>query len=253
MSEPLLFQTLLYLWFALAAIVFVALFFITAPYGRHAADSRLPKINATFGWVFMESPSVLVFAACFLLSNRPITAPLIAFLALWELHYVNRSWIFPFMRRGGVKSMPIPVALGAFFFTSVNGYLNGRYLNQFAPVYPTAWLWDPRFLIGATLFFSGFFINQQSDRILFNLRKPGETGYKIPRGGLYRFVSCPNYLGEIIEWSGFALATWSPAGLAFVAWTIANLAPRAWSHHRWYLGKFADYPRERRALVPLLF
>ncbi|MDH5284165.1 MAG: 3-oxo-5-alpha-steroid 4-dehydrogenase, partial [Gemmatimonadota bacterium] len=35
--------------------------------------------------------------------------------------------------------------------------------------------------------------------------------------------------------------------------TVANLAPRAWSHHRWYLEKFPDYPPDRKALIPHLF
>ena len=65
-------------------------------------------------------------------------------------------------------------------------------------------------------------------------------------------MSCPNYLGEIVEWCGWALATWSPAGLAFAVYTAANLAPRAVSNHHWYLSHFPDYPRERRALIPFV-
>jgi protein-S-isoprenylcysteine O-methyltransferase Ste14 len=75
----------------------------------------------------------------------------------------------------------------------------------------------------------------------------------IPRGGLFRWVSAPNYLGEMMEWVGFAIATWSLAGAAFAVWTIANLLPRAVSNHRWYRSKFADYPPERRALIPWIF
>ncbi|MBW2713856.1 MAG: DUF1295 domain-containing protein, partial [Deltaproteobacteria bacterium] len=83
-----------------------------------------------------------------------------------------------------------------------------------------------------------------------NLRKPGETGYKIPYGGFYRWVSSPNYLGEIIEWAGFAMLTWTPAGLAFLVFSISNLFPRAFSHHRWYQEQFEDYPEERKAIIP---
>ena len=103
------------------------------------------------------------------------------------------------------------------------------------------------------MFLLGFAINLQSDSILRSLRKPGETDYKVPHGGLYRFVSCPNYLGEIVEWSGWALMTWSLPGLAFALYTFANLAPRALKHHRWYQEKFADYPKERKALIPGLW
>ena len=90
--------------------------------------------------------------------------------------------------------------------------------------------------------------------MLRTLRAPGERGYKIPRGGLYRFVSAPNYFGELVEWSGFALAAWSPAALVFVVWTAANLAPRAWANHRWYRRTFPDYPPEppRARALPLL-
>ncbi|MEL6182594.1 MAG: 3-oxo-5-alpha-steroid 4-dehydrogenase, partial [Myxococcota bacterium] len=110
---------------------------------------------------------------------------------------------------------------------------------------------DPRFIVGVLVFAVGMAINLHSDTLLLNLRKPHEHGYKIPHGGVYRWVSSPNYLGEIIEWFGWALATWSLGGLAFALYTAANLAPRAWTHHRWYLDTFPDtYPKERRALIP---
>lgn len=89
--------------------------------------------------------------------------------------------------------------------------------------------------------------------ILRRLRRPGDTSYHIPFGGAYRWVSCPNYFGELVEWLGWAILTWSPAGLVFFFWSAANLVPRARTHHRWYREHFADYPRERRALIPFLF
>jgi steroid 5-alpha reductase family enzyme len=131
--------------------------------------------------------------------------------------------------------------------------LNGRWVTHFAPTYGASWLADPRFLVGAALFLAGFVINIQSDTILMNLRKPGETGYKVPQGGLYRWLSCPNYFGELVEWTGWAIATWSLPGLAFAIWTAANLVPRARTNHQWYREKFPDYPRERRAVLPLLY
>jgi|SRR5580704_5518639 3-oxo-5-alpha-steroid 4-dehydrogenase 1 len=254
MGEEAVYPWILRGFVALAIVTFPVLFFVTAPYGRHGGASRLPSIDATLGWIVMESPSALGFFACFLLGDHRGDPARIALLLLWELHYVHRAFVFPFRRRGGSRTMPVPVAASAFVFTSVNSYLNGRWIFTFAPAtaYGAAWLGDPRFLAGAALFLAGFALNQHADRVLFNLRKPGETGYKIPVGGFYRWVSCPNYLGEIVEWSGFALAAWSWPALAFAAWTIANLLPRAVSHHRWYREKFPDYPAERRALIPYL-
>jgi steroid 5-alpha reductase family enzyme len=109
-----------------------------------------------------------------------------------------------------------------------------------------------RIFLGFLLFFGGAYINIRSDNILLRLRKPGETDYKIPAGFLFRYVSCPNFLGEMIEWSGFAIMAWNVPALSFAVWTVANLAPRALHHHRWYLEKFSEYPKNRKAFIPFL-
>jgi protein-S-isoprenylcysteine O-methyltransferase Ste14 len=141
-----------------------------------------------------------------------------------------------------------------FTFNLINGYLNGRYLFGLSGGYTSTWLADPRFLLGLGLFFLGTLINRRADRTLRDLRHRlhGTDGarYRVPDEGLYRWISCPNYLGEIVEWTGWAIATWSLAGLSFAVWTVANLAPRAWANHRWYLETWPDYPPERKALVP---
>jgi protein-S-isoprenylcysteine O-methyltransferase Ste14 len=119
-------------------------------------------------------------------------------------------------------------------------------------LYDSSWFLDPRFIAGTALFFTGLWIHIRSDNILRSLRPPGESGYKVPVGGLYRYVSAPNYFGEIVQWFGWALATWSPAGLAFAAFTVANLLPRGIAHHRWYKEYFPDYPEDRKAVIPLV-
>jgi protein-S-isoprenylcysteine O-methyltransferase Ste14 len=96
-------------------------------------------------------------------------------------------------------------------------------------------------------------INIKSDDILFKLRDKGDVGYKTPKGWLFNKVSCPNYLGELIEWVGWAIATWSLAGLSFALWTVANLVPRAISHHKWYKENLNDYPEKRKVLIPFIF
>ncbi|MEM6929685.1 MAG: hypothetical protein AAF602_22285 [Myxococcota bacterium] len=55
-----------------------------------------------------------------------------------------------------------------------------------------------------------------------------------------------------MEWTGWALATWSLAGLGFAVYSVANLLPRALQHHRWYRATFDDYPTSRRALIPFV-
>ena len=246
---------------AFAAISFVWLQFVSAPYGRHLRDGWGPRINATLGWVIMEAPSPLVFFACWLAGEpaRRFSAAGLIFLLLWETHYVYRTFIFPFRRRGGEREMPLSIALLSILFNLANAYLNARWLYTLGPERQARWLLDPRFLSGVALFALGYWINHQSDRILFNLRKPGprdipgSSRYSIPYGGLFPFVSCPNYFGELVEWMGWALCTFSPAGLAFALASAANLVPRARTHHRWYRETFLDYPRERKAIVPLVY
>lgn len=239
-------------WAGVAACVFIALQFLTAPYGRHARPGWGPTIHRTAGWVIMESPAVIVFLACFLVSGRRDAAS-IAFLLLWLLHYVYRAFIYPFRLRGGQLRMPLSVVAMALGFNVMNGYLQGRGIFTLGPARGVEWFADPRFIVGALLFLAGYALNQQSDIILRGLRAPGESGYRVPYGGAFGLVSCPNYSGELVEWLGWAMLTWSPAGLVFFLWTAANLVPRARSHHRWYLERFPDYPRERRAVVPWLF
>jgi protein-S-isoprenylcysteine O-methyltransferase Ste14 len=251
--ERELYSCLLIAWAGVAACAFIALQFVAAPYGRHSRPGWGPTIHRTAGWVIMESPAVAVFLVCFLLSDRRTDPVALAFLLLWLLHYVNRALIYPFRLRGGQLRMPVSVMAMGFLFNVMNGYLQGRGLFALGPARGVGWFGDQRFIVGLLLFLGGYALNRQSDAVLRGLRTPGDTGYQIPYAGAFRLVSCPNYLGELVEWLGWALLTWSPAGLAFFLWTAANLLPRARSHHRWYQERFPTYPVERKAVIPFLY
>lgn len=239
-------------WTALALVVFVTLFFVSAPYGRHRRDGWGPTIDATTGWVLMELPAVVLMVVYYGTGNRRGDLVALAFLLMWQVHYVHRTLVFPFRLRGRGRRAPVAVVLMAFLFNLGNTYFNGRWLFALSPLYPADWLTRPVFLLGAGLWLVGFSINIQADNALLRLRRPGDEGYRIPRGGMYRFISCPNYFGEIVEWCGWAIATWSLGGLSFALWTFANLVPRAVAHHRWYRQTFDEYPPTRRAVIPFV-
>lgn len=249
MNEAEIYHWALLGMFAMAVLTAGALWVRTAPYGRYGEAGWGPTVNNRLGWIIMESPASLTIAVMFLLGTPAVGAWVL--LAVWEVHYIHRAFLYPFKMRPGAP-MPLSIAAMGAIFNVYNGYLNGRWLSHFSTAYDGTWLADPRFAAGVVLFFAGFAINLHADKVLRNLRKPGDTGYYIPQGGLYRWVSCPNYLGEMLEWFGWALATWSLPGLAFAVYTVANLGPRALAHHRWYRKKFPDYPAERRALIPLM-
>jgi len=236
---------------AFAIITVLLLSFITAPYGRHERKGWGPTMSNRWGWVLMELPAVAVFVPLYFIGTKSSEWAPLFLLALWQAHYFHRTLIFPFRLKTKGKRVALIIILLGMTFNSLNAYVNARQLSEFG-TYPVTWLLSPQFLIGTVLFAVGYIINRHADRTLLRLRAPGESGYKIPHGGLYKFVSCPNYLGEIIEWTGFAIATWSLPGLAFALYTLANVGPRALSNHKWYQEKFSDYPSERRALIPFL-
>jgi len=251
MSELHLHQNLVLGVFVAAVLSCITLLYVTAPYGRHLRSGWGPTFSARTGWVVMESPAVLLFLAVYLQGQNRLQLPVLVFLAMWQLHYINRTFLFPFRLSHNSHRMPVAVAIMAIIFNCVNAYINARWISHFG-AYDAAWLQRPEFIVGLTVFVAGWLINLHADRILIRLRSNDERGYRIPEGGLYRFVSCPNYFGEMLEWAGWALATWSMAGLAFAVFTVANLLPRAIANHRWYHQHFADYPESRKAVIPFL-
>jgi 3-oxo-5-alpha-steroid 4-dehydrogenase 1 len=185
MNEGAFFNSLIIAWFLLAAVVFLALVFVAAPYGRHFRSSWGPAINNRLGWVIMEAAAPIVFAICFVFGSNANTLTTLVFLGLWEAHYIHRAFIYPFGRRGKRRGMSLTIVGFGLLFNMANGYFNGRYIFTFSSGYTIGWLRDPRFVAGIVLFIIGFIINRQADQILHNLRNPGEDGYRIPYGGFY--------------------------------------------------------------------
>lgn len=244
---------LLYFMFGFSAVSFVASFFYTTPYGRFKTSSGRFDLPPLPGWLLLESPCLFAAAITFFFSggNTGALVPLI-FICIWQTHYFYRSVIFPLRVSRGSKPVALSGIAFGVVFNSLNGFLNGYAFAHAEHLLDSGWLATPYFIVGIALMAVGLGINIHADTILRNLRKPGESGYKIPHGGLYRWISVPNYFGEIIEWGGLALASCTPAALAFWLFTIANLFPRALAHHRWYRETFADYPAERKAIVPFV-
>jgi len=252
MDELTFYRICLFSLFAFAVIVYFSLLLISAPYGRHLRKGWGYTVRAKLGWFIMEFPAFFVIIIFFFAGNRRTNIVAIIFLLMWATHYFQRTFVFPFMMKGGEKKFPAVLMVFALGFNTINGYVNGRYLFYYSPVYQISWLYDPRFIIGFIFFISGMVINLHSDHILRGLRGSAKNGYSIPRKGLFKYISCPNYFGEILEWTGWAIATWSVPGLAFAVFTFANLAPRAFTNHRWYLENFSDYPKKRKALFPFI-
>ncbi len=239
-----------------AVAVFVALHFVTAGYGMMRSRRWGLCIPNRIGWVVMEAPVFVVMCVLWWCSARRMeTAPLVMF-CLFQLHYLQRSFIFPLLIRRS-SPMPLAIIVMGMVFNTLNALMQGGWIFHVSPAdrYPLSWLWSWQMIVGTILFFTGMGINLHSDYIIRHLRRPGDTAHYIPRGGMFRYVTSANYFGEFVEWTGFAVLTWSWAGAVFALWTFANLAPRARALSHRYAEEFgSDYTRlHRRHIIPFIY
>ncbi len=256
MFETSIYYSVLAGMIVLACIVFIALQKITPAYGLTYDRKWGPSIDNRLGWMLMEAPVFFAMLALWLCSPRRGEPALIVMTCLFLLHYFQRSFIFPLLIKGKSK-MPLSIIISGITFNLLNAYMIGGWFFyiQPAPEYPVSWLWSPLFILGTAVFFIGMGINIHSDAIIRNLRKPGDTGHYIPRGGMFRYVTSANYLGELTEWIGFAILTWSLPGVVFAVWTFANLGPRARATHRKYISMFGkEYEGlGRKYMIPFIY
>ncbi|NIM71569.1 MAG: DUF1295 domain-containing protein [Xanthomonadales bacterium] len=241
-------DTPLSIQFLLCPLVLLSLLWVTAPYGRHFKPGWGPALPNRIAWFLMELPALLTIA--WLVLGHPLGAHPAALvpLALWVFHYAYRTLLFPALMRPSDHTFPVLLVVFAIAFNLLNGYNNANALIANAQADSSLSGWN--FWAGGAMFALGFALHAHSDAVIRGLRRPGETDYRIPQGGLFRWVGSPHYLGEIVQWCGWAVMTWSLAGLAFALFTLCNLAPRAVSNHRWYRTRFTDYPRNRKILIP---
>ena len=241
---------------ALAVIVFISLFFVDAGYGKFYQPKWGPSVNNRLGWVLMEAPVFIAMLLLWWYSDRRADTVRVVFLLLFELHYFNRSFIFPLQIRGRSR-MPLSIILMGVIFNTLNAFMQGGWIFYFSPAdyYSPDWLTSLPFLIGTVVFLFGMAVNIQSDSIIRHLRQPGDTAHYLPKGGMFRYVTSANYFGEFVEWAGFAILTWSWSGAVFALWTFANLAPRAARIYDMYSREFPDEldTRKTKRMIPFIY
>lgn len=240
---------------ALACVVFAALFFVRAGYGMFASRAWGPSVPNKAGWAAMEAPAFLTVLWIWRGSSVRFEMPELVFFLLFELHYFQRAFVFPFLLRGRGR-MPVAIAAMGALFNVANGFLLGESLFRLSPagLYTADWLAQPAFWAGLLMFAAGMGANLHSDHVIRSLRRPGDTRHYLPRKGLYRLVTSGNYFGELLEWTGFAVLTQSEAAAVFAAWTFANLAPRAHAIRERYIKEFGKAAvGNRKRLIPYIY
>ena len=182
------FQIFLWVMSAVALVVFIALYFVKAGYGMFRTASWGISINNKLAWVLMEAPVFIVMFGLWGKSGAGFTVPVYFFFLLFQLHYLQRAFIFPFLLKGKSR-MPVAIMAMGIVFNLLNGMMQAGGLFYFAPegLYADGWayLLKPHALLGIILFFAGMFVNLHSDYVIRHLRKPGDTKHYLPGKGLY--------------------------------------------------------------------
>ena len=102
-----------------AAAVFAALRFFEAGYGYLFNPRYGFPVPNKWGWMLMEAPVCVAMTVLWLLSDRTWEAAPLALFAMFQSHYVYRSFIFP-LRIRGRSQMPFGiVAMGMVFNLSL--------------------------------------------------------------------------------------------------------------------------------------
>ncbi|KAI4356021.1 hypothetical protein L6164_000075 [Bauhinia variegata] len=256
-EDEAIFHYSLFTLFLIAPPTFISLRFLQAPYGKHHRTGWGPNLPPPLAWFLMESPTLWLTLLLFPNGAHFSNPKSLILISPFLIHYFNRTCLYPVRllttpAKKTAPGFPLSVALMAFGFNLLNAYLQARWVSHYKDYGGDGWFWW-RFSGGLAVFLAGMALNVWSDRELLRLKKQGK-GYVVPRGGLFELVSCPNYFGEIVEWFGWAVMTWSWVGLGFFLYTCANLVPRARANHHWYLDKFGeDYPKNRKAVIPFLY
>ncbi|KAI6029435.1 3-oxo-5-alpha-steroid 4-dehydrogenase-domain-containing protein [Pisolithus microcarpus] len=248
------------------------------------------SVDGIRSWIFMELFAPVTFVYAFmqapLLDNvppvPPVSVPQGLLVGLFLTHYINRALVSP-LRTPSRSRSHLSVVLSAICFNFFNGLMMGTYLRSLtALAYTVVVFQRPLYWVGVFIWLAGFIGNILHDEILLNIRrnakakgkakreddpaKKGAEYYAVPHGYLYKYISYPNYFCEWVEWTGFAIAAapfpplTSPTAFmqhihapwVFLLAEILLMLPRAYKGHQWYLDKFADYPKERKAVVPFL-
>lgn len=250
-----IYENLLIIMPILAIIVFACLFFIKAGYGIFRTKEWGYSLPNKIGWIIMECPAFITMLYLWHTGNHHENLVLLIFFILFELHYFQRTFIFPLLIKGKSR-MPVSIMLMGIVFNVVNGFLIGYSLFHRTDTekYSMEWLYSPFFIAGIIIFFTGMAINLHSDHVIRNLRPKGDTRHYLPQKGMYRLVTSGNYFGELLEWTGFAILTSDTAAWIFVFWTFANLAPRAYAIRKQYIKEFgAKAVGNRKCLIPFIY
>uniref|UniRef100_A0A7S0BNR2 3-oxo-5-alpha-steroid 4-dehydrogenase C-terminal domain-containing protein n=2 Tax=Rhodosorus marinus TaxID=101924 RepID=A0A7S0BNR2_9RHOD len=169
-------------------------------------------------------------------------------------HYVKRELETLLVHKFSNSTMPIMnVFKNSIYYW---GFAAGIGYFLFHPLYTPVAM--GRYAFCMAMFWFWEVANFVTHAYLSSLRPAGTRVRKIPRDGAFEFVSCPNYLFEILAWMSFNLFTSTLVGWAFFVAGSAQMLVWAMKKHKNYQKEFDGkdgrelYPKGRKALIPFI-
>ena len=246
--------------FLLAIAVLIFNIVKTVPYGKYNKGDNTIQVPLRLAFGIMHIlTGIVVFTITYFVQrnfdgNRLNidTRVNIVMYCLFTIHYINRGIVDTIANRHSQRKVALWIPVLGTLTIMFYHFINAQFIGE--AQYLRGYYYDPRFIIGIILFITGFILNRVADGQLICLRTDyKDTQYLIPDGCSFHCISCPNYLGELIEWFGWVIMTWSLAGLVWFLFVAAILIPRARQNHKWYQKELDGYPPKRNALLPLVY
>ena len=238
----------------LSVINIIVQFLKPIPYGRHDKEiGNFPRIPARISFAVSQFiPGILIFTLTYFLQRNFNHPPNIVMYCLFIIHYINRSIVDGIASRHSKRKVSLWIPVVATLANTLFHFVNAQFIGE--AQYCNGYYFDPRFIIGLIFFITGFILNRVADGQLIALRPDyKDDNYQIPKAATFYLISCPNYLGEAMEWFGWSLLTWSISGFVWFLFSLSTFIPRARQNHKWYNDNFNDYPGKRKALLPFIY
>lgn len=247
-------------WILIGFLVCAPIFFWTERGGRLAfgyskfADrTRRLAVPSRVGMLIIYAPAAVAGLICHMALGGPWTVWHGITLGLVAIHFVRRCLEVLFVHRySGVTNLGSALMISSLYAT-VSVLFAWIGATEVDAALLASDDFTPLWIVGVSLWVVGSAINIGHHILLARLRRPGETGYVLPRGGLFSRVACPHYFGEIIGWFGLALVFHHVGALVIAVTMTFYLAGRADHTLRWYRQRFESLPAGWKRLIPYIY
>ncbi len=222
-------------------------------YSKFARQQQRYSVPSRLGMFLIYFPAIVIYPAVYYGGGAPESTWHTIAMVLVLAHFAKRCLETLFVHKySGVMNGWTVLVVGSLYST-LAWLLAEVATHDVTPELVEAEGFEDLLVVGLAIWTVGQLLNYWHHRLLANLRKPGETGYKLPRGGLFRFVACPHYFAEVIAWVGYALFFHHISGAVLTVFMASYLMGRSHNTVKWYRNKLGEVPPGWRRMIPFIY